>query len=162
MALVVVEGCDGSGKTTLIDELRRRAVKYSVVLRASFPRSAVQISSFIDLVKYAKAEIPLVICDRFHPISEQVYGPVIRRQVVAYHPDEIRPVDLIVHCRPPLGVIQKAVHHNPQMAGVLDQVPALVERYDELMALLNWAVPVLTYDYTEQPVDLVIARIAQL
>jgi len=84
--LIIVEGVDGSGKTTLIENLKR-ALWIDWVFNYSYPREATeaenkayakgeQIAS-IRIFKILLAAGHSIICDRFH-LGDWAYGPVKR------------------------------------------------------------------------------------
>lgn len=83
--LVIIEGVDGSGKSVLIDRLKKQFK--SIVLNYSYPkRESMGLSAAFAQGEYA-ASVRIferlmetgytVICDRFH-LGEYAYGPVMR------------------------------------------------------------------------------------
>ena len=92
-----------------------------------------------------------VVCDRFHPISESVYDPIIRGGSGLGPLDlevETSGVDLIVYCRPPASVLTEAVIRHEQMEGVLERHGKIIRAYDDLMSRLTRSHNVFTYDWT--------------
>jgi thymidylate kinase len=84
VALIVLEGCDGSGKTTLaraLTEAAERDRKKVLLLHKGPPtddRTALQeYTEDLSFYEPALDHRHLVICDRWH-LGEVVYGPVYR------------------------------------------------------------------------------------
>ena len=84
--LILVEGVDGSGKSTLIEELRRRGI-VDYIFNYSYPKEAetFQCGAFakgeyfasIRIFKQLLARDHTIVCDRFH-LGEYAYGVVKR------------------------------------------------------------------------------------
>lgn len=74
--LIVIEGVDGAGKTTLVDDLSQLMPDNTrVIHRGPLERNALDEYAR-DLVKY-KPVRDNIICDRWH-VGEMVYGPLYR------------------------------------------------------------------------------------
>ena len=163
--LVVIEGCDGSGKTSLVHELRRNVGdSYCLSISTSRPRYDEDISSFLMAIAGLKAMIPgHVILDRFHPISELVYGSVLRGKPYSIQALQDRAafqmVDLIVYCRPPVSQMVANLDKNPQMGGVREHMVELAERYDQLMNHLELYQEVVEYDYRRNDLSEITKRV---
>jgi thymidylate kinase len=154
--LVVVEGVDGSGKSTLVQTLRKQPGQYCMIIQASRPRGIGDLENFFDATASLKNQIDgTVICDRFHPISECVYGSVLRgrstplSEVVKY----LIHVDLIIYCRSSLETIRVNLPKSPQMLGVFENLVKLTEAYDLLMRHLRLVRPIIEYDYTTNSIS---------
>lgn len=76
MALILVEGCDGVGKTTLIEQLRERLGSATRVLHRGPPEEHPLIEYEVDLLDYVPGE-DHILCDRWH-WGELVYAPLYR------------------------------------------------------------------------------------
>lgn len=152
MSIVVVEGMDGSGKTTLIEKSRgSQKDRYFAIIRASrYPpdvKTAVRYLSFVDMPR----NIDLVL-DRFHFISDRIYGPILRgADIFQEFPIQfgLAHVNVVVYARPPVSYILDNLHKNLQLSGVTEQATALINRYDNHMdKLKETGVVVMQYDYT--------------
>ena len=144
--MIIVEGCDNSGKSTLIQEMAE-------TLKLAIARSYGRPRSLNDILNYqywlAQCPQPLII-DRHPAISDLVYGPIIRHHTPAILQDAQELASLnttyLVYCRPPYATMTSSLTTRPQMDGVLTQFSALSKAYDELMDTLQ---PHFTYDFTQ-------------
>lgn len=153
--LVVVEGPDGAGKSTLIQRLRRNSTRYFVVVRAAgYPPTDEHYKRFVPAIFALKHQLmpDSVVCDRFQPISESIYRPIARRAGVFepnYHKD-LSEVDVILYCRPKIQTIQRNLAKEEQMVGVSDTLTELVAAYDDLMdrlTMMGVVQHIVWYDY---------------
>lgn len=77
--MIVIEGCDGTGKTSLIQRLSKD-LKIPIHERASSSREGPRA----DLYEWAVRDVgtwedqPIALYDRHPFISEYIYGPIIR------------------------------------------------------------------------------------
>ena len=84
--LIIIEGADSSGKTTLIKGIKK-AIKVDYVFNYSYPKewemfqqaanARGQYVASMEIFKQLLAEGKTIICDRFH-LGEYAYGPVMR------------------------------------------------------------------------------------
>ncbi len=152
MATVVVEGCDGAGKTTLIERAREgQKERYFCTVRASrYPPDLKTAFQYLQWVKHQR-DFDLVL-DRIHFISDRVYGPILRKQdIFGEMPLDfgLQTVSAVIYCRPPDAIIHENARKNMQMSGVLDNLDALIAGYDDIMKRLELkGVRVIRYDYT--------------
>lgn len=151
--MIIIEGMDGSGKTSLAQKL-------------SFRLGNVPIKRFVTsdgptnydlLVKKTKAALtelhdqvtqnqrPVVIYDRFPLVSEAVYGSILRGR--NHFGDEwvalinlLLALDpIVVYCRPKIGLILQNIREtaDSQMDGVVSRARKLINAYDELVSWLQ-------------------------
>ena len=141
--LVIIEGCDNSGKSTLIQSLASD-------LRVATARSFGKPRNYRDILEYhswaSLCPQPLVL-DRHPAISDLIYGPIIRGKThgdanLATHCLE---ESFLIYCRPPNAIIGQGVSDRPQMEGVVDNLHKISRSYDLWMAALS---PQFRYDYT--------------
>ena len=142
--IVIVEGSDFSGKTTLIQQLANDLNAF--VVRNRKPKRIEDVQSWINLVR-ASGDI-LVICDRTALISEPIYAPIIGRVPVLSEREgqamlaSLGPIAL-VYCDPGKDQVMKC--NNDQMAGVKENLEKIYDEYKLVMARSH--VPVYSYDF---------------
>lgn len=155
--LVILEGADGSGKTSLANRIRNDLDEYSLFLRSSGPPTIGQLADVIGWLASIPSRIP-VVCDRLSVISEAVYGPILRGKCI--HGLSIEQMarwmkgrpSMIVHCRPSYSALAAGVRREVQMEGVVLNHRHIVKAYDEIMGQLRQeGVDVRPYDYTGPP-----------
>src|SRR5690349_6611976 len=118
---VVVEGMDGSGKTTLIERLTRQFHYLSMVPGGRRPNIT---EWWQDQLKPNETEY-VPIHDRFF-YSELVYGKVLRGRIegsmdlLSSVDKHLRTYCLLIYCRPPDRVIERSLKEtgSTQMEGV--------------------------------------------
>jgi len=147
--MIIVEGMDNTGKTTLIKNL---VSEFKLDVRGSpshlvgTPQLMLWVEDEIE-IKYDKPPI----YDRWPLISEEVYGPMLRGSSDAegrFIGWAARMCALIIYCKPP---IEKILNFGTraQMEGVITHGKLLVKEYDKVMkryAQQGWGV--VMYDYT--------------
>lgn len=153
MSIILVEGCDGSGKTTLIERARENQVsRYFIRVQASRYQPDLKTAfKLLNWLKHGPSEINIIL-DRLHFISDRVYGPVLRNEDIFKDLPlnfGLQTVAAIVYCRPTRENIHKNARKNGQMEGVIKNLDTLIDRYDTLMARLKevYQIPIRTYDY---------------
>ena len=140
--MIILEGADASGKTTLIYQL---AAEFNLPIVKSYkPRTPDDIRLFHH---WAAAAPRTPLLDRHAAISDLVYGPIIRKttpSTVALAQHYL--VDnFLVFCCPPYSTVEKTLHNEQQMDGVADNSLALYKGYEQLMEQLE---PQFIYDWT--------------
>lgn len=154
--LIVIEGPDGAGKTTLIEALRKNAERYFLIARSSgYPKDDETAHRYVKAMgRLSSLMHPThIVCDRYIPISELIYRPICRGAFYPFHPDQLRWVDRIIYCRPPIEFILKNLTVNEQMKGVSERIEMIVAAYDDFM---ERECPYATrYDYTRSSPDYV-------
>jgi len=159
--LIVIEGCDGSGKSTLVKSLSEDLDLPSY--HKARPGTAEEVESRMNEV-IAYSDGP-AIWDRVPIISEQIYGPVLRGvNVIAHKADALMNLflargPLIIFCRPPTPVMmshkleQKAHDTDKHIASVAANYHKLIDAYDSLMGDLrirsDGRAQFKLYDYTQ-------------
>ena len=175
--VIIVEGMDGTGKTTLVQQLAHRLEvkprKFVGSLGPSDDYGLVlvnrTISEITELEITSSGRRPVKrLYDRFPLISEAVYGPILRGHNCfggLYYPLRRRLLALktvIIYCRPNRKVIQANVREAPQMSGVLEHFGELLDAYDKLFVELTES-PVNSYitvfDYTRDEVRELVYKI---
>lgn len=146
--MIIVEGLDNTGKTTLVKELVNRLGIPSMIR----VRPKAETEFRIDLLRVL-TDGPWIM-DRHPIISEMVYGPILRGGMVIEEDNLNALATLIdqspmfIYCRPPDSVILN-FGEREQMDGVIDQAQILLARYDFVMQFIRSRLPdrVIFYDY---------------
>lgn len=142
---IIVEGCDGSGKTTLVNKLTK-SFKWPIHARSSTsiggPVPDVDQWALDDVNTMHKQEPS--IYDRHPCISEPIYAPIVRHvPPIGKFQDEaftttVREIAaqyaVLVVCLPPFSFVRRNVFDegpgvNGQMIGVQDNLHALYNAY---------------------------------
>lgn len=142
LSRIVVEGMDGSGKTTLVNQLYEYLGPSRVEVvpgynRITGPKSPMRVwwMEQLSINPFNKT----VLHDRFF-YPELVYGPVLRGRIDAepstidYVRSFLREHALLIYCRPPVEVIRNGSNAEPQMKGVHEKFPHLLYEYDLVMS----------------------------
>lgn len=153
--LVILEGADGSGKTTLANRIRKEIDQYLLLLRSNGPPSIGQLADYIGWVSSLPHKLVLVT-DRNPIISEAVYGPIIRGKCLhALTTEQIARQfrnAMIIHCRPNYSALAAGAAKEVQMDGVVMNLRHIIKAYDELMGKLeSEGVYIKRYDFTGPP-----------
>jgi hypothetical protein len=148
---IIVEGADGTGKTTLIEFLMSQFHFLRLVINPLGPE---QNFNHWWPAEMHRREPPLIpIYDRFY-YSELVYGPALRGYVNAssgiVHEvgDELRLSALLIYCKTESPVLTS----NEQMEGVYDNHVKIERAYEQLMSVERNFYPAgrfYVYDWTE-------------
>lgn len=162
--MIILEGFDNSGKTTLGRQL-------SNIYNYAYVHSPGPMDGGIRLENYALREIANpkpVIYDRFPVISDQVYAPIIRNLpstfTVSKQGQIIKELFLayphiVIYCRPKDKTILN-FGDREQMEGVKTSSKELIEAYDQLFYGDDTFTPhFITYDYEKDPIDKVLNAI---
>jgi len=151
IGMIIIEGVDNTGKTTLT-RLLAKDLGLEVIQSPSHLRGCADMYRWVD-DEIAKQPLYPAIYDRFPLISEMVYGPILRGSTPKlsskYNGWAQDANVLFIYCRPPLHKILEWGNRE-QMDGVKEHVKLLVRRYDKVM--LNYKTRgwgVVRYDYNE-------------
>ena len=155
--MIIVEGMDNSGKTTLAKHL---AQKFGLEYLHSPSEYRNDPKLMIDWALKQMTSQKWAVYDRFSPISDRVYGPVLRggtpyndtmagKSAVKL----LKTVPhLIIYCRPGRERILN-FGSREQMDGVIHQAVKLLEAYDDLMKEMQLeGYNIVTYNY-DNPED---------
>lgn len=169
--IIIVEGPDCSGKSTLMKRLREADLNAQKVIRE---RPEVRFFSMLggrtephivtrrrtyELIYSHSREV--VICERFHPISDQVYRSLDGGKRI-FSPLEYTSImasvqsSIVVYCRTSLHAA-RTVGHKPSgdddsrwMEFVDQKLPEIYEAYDRTMTRLSlMGVRIIRYDWTD-------------
>jgi len=100
MSLIVIEGVDGAGKSTLIEKLRDNDTH----IMHKGPMEGNVVAEYINpLLSYNQTHEGLTLCDRWH-VGEMVYGPIYRGESKV-NPGFKRYIEMFLDSRGALKVI---------------------------------------------------------
>jgi len=158
--LILIEGPDGAGKTTLAAELAKEF--YLVGTHSPGPKGTRE-RTYDALGEAVKGNAPVRIHDRLY-YSELVYGRVLRGEVQFSHYERAY-VETVLHgalncpiifCLPPLEVVVGNVEatRDEQKAGddpVFPRIGEIYAQYDQIARNLSWmkTTSVMRYSYLE-------------
>jgi hypothetical protein len=157
--VIIVEGPDGAGKTTLIRQMQDR---YGLrVAPRVVSKETTAMVNLQDWVENNLEEGPQwLLFDRHRLISETIYGPIVR----GYAEDgfdsvtgmmlwmkrfyELEP--LIIYCMPPLNVVRGNVRNDPDNKAVAWKIEAIYQAYAARAAIDDALSPgsTIIWDYT--------------
>jgi hypothetical protein len=155
MPLLILEGPDGSGKSSLATRLLKGTGLPTILVKRSGPPSSKETLLAQGMWIQDQTVNGLnVIADRHPLISESIYRPVVRREGPAWSPHEVAPLFsknrgiVVIYCRPDWTELRRSSKVEKQMDGVAENYRALVEEYDRWMTIFrDREVEVWTYDY---------------
>lgn len=152
--MILVEGMDNTGKTTLCKKLYDEFHLPGVRRSGPAPKE-----EMVNRVQELIMSTEMVVHDRCPVFSEPVYGSILRGGSIfgskswEYIWLLLWKNPLIIYCRPPIERIFD-FGNREQMEGVIDQKTKLLSRYDELMNVVHIMMPndenFLVYDWTEE------------
>ena len=158
--MIIVEGCDNAGKTTLVHKLSDE-LRLLTVLNRRRPKSLQDSWDYLIRLMPLASWYPCIL-DRFMAVSEPIYGPICRG-VQLYDKASIRQqfefaakslkgsLPLLIYCRPRQDLILN-FGDRPQMDGVVQNAHMLIDAYDTQIVWLRDVVgiPVVLYDYEQR------------
>lgn len=170
--MIIVEGPDNAGKTTLCNALAIE-MKKSVVHSPNHKDMLGDTDNWYlwILKSLAAADNPDIIYDRHPLISEQVYGPLLRDKNVfsegvglVLYEAFLRKSPLIIFCCPPTDRITD-FGSREQLEGVKENALGMVTRYrsfiHELFHHELYQGDVIKYDYTSCPIERILEEIRE-
>lgn len=140
--MIVIEGADNTGKTTLIESL---AKEFRLPTIKSFRPPTVK--TIIDFHNWAKAAPRTPVMDRHPAISDYIYGHILRGespsdpQLIQFLRNQV----FLVYCQPPIDTIRGTYLDRAQLEGTHENLDRILSEYESLMSSLE---PDFTYDYT--------------
>lgn len=162
--MVILEGCDGAGKTTLASQIQAR-YGLDVGSRSTTNRDDLYKVTRIDTWTAVAAELSgrqeqALVWDRLM-ISDLVYAPLLGRQVAFHHFEQDQFFGLleviqapVIWCHPPLSSVLEAEAQGGrhEMPGVRENLERIYEGYAKLFQQLevDWdGLNVVHYDWTD-------------
>ena len=156
--MIIVEGCDNTGKTTLIKNLTKR---FPILEPIKSPGPGPDLARWICKELLVNKHSKVKIYDRFF-FSEFVYGPVLRGGV-CYKPNEeefiweflkvLKPLTIICH-RNLLSTAYETLNEREQMEGVEENYLSLSKKYQEVEIILrDHDLPYFMYNFETDPFE---------
>ncbi len=157
--MIVVEGFDCSGKSTLADAIAAR--KGWPVVHTGGPTK--DVSDVIHCLHRSRMRmVQSVVQDRITHISEAAYSGLYdpKRAGWAFaHLHEIGPPVCVVYCRPPTEVMiegllshkDKAWDTEGHMTRVAEQARHIITLYDTIMEVVKQRNKIILHDRTQGP-----------
>ncbi len=131
--IIVCEGMDNSGKTTLAQTLAKELLAVYIKCERPLDAGRTPMAAYRRMLSNAEGYSKYVILDRSPVISEPIYGTVIRGEH-RLSPIDVKlgldQIDFVIYCRPPTPVIMGSINDRDQMPGVLSNLDALISAYD--------------------------------
>lgn len=143
--IILVEGPDNAGKTTLVGMLQQARPQARISKCAGTPPSIEEMLEALREIGMAAEGDEDVIFDRSPLVSERVYGRTIGRgqrvgadlmdaalwRIAANEPHVRGPLPTtLIYCRPPTEVVLE-FDEREQMAGVRENARELLRAYDD-------------------------------
>lgn len=157
--MIIVEGPDGAGKTTLILQMQARyglEVASRVVDKEA--RAMVNLREWVD--RNLAEGLQWKLFDRHRLISETIYGPTLRQYAEDGFANPVNMMlwmrrfysmrPLIIYCLPPLKVVKANVQDDPDNVVVAGKIESIYQAYAARAAIDNAFSPESTiiWDYT--------------
>lgn len=157
MSLLIVEGPDGAGKTTLIESFRQSIKRYFGMFRFSRnPANPEDVIAFLNMLETRPKNL-ILFCDRHPLISEPIYGPILREAnhaaefSLSRHLEDLQETVQIIYCRPSKDVILRNVAETrgTQLEGVPEEIEKIIDAYDHRMRRMEeeFNIPIRYYDF---------------
>lgn len=164
--IIIVEGPDGSGKSTLVKNLQNKFILKSLkTIKHGPPVDAEDLYERCrDILTEAIHSNMNCIIDRFGLIGEQIYGPALRgkdmwveipqkKQEIFTALNALNP--FFIYCRPPANIIANLANHEVKeydtpehLKGLAENQALIIKSYDNFFA--NWkAYNFFIWDYTK-------------
>lgn len=157
--IIVIEGPDNAGKTTLAMALAKK-LKGLYLKTEKVPAQDEDLLRYRSILSVAKEYSKFIISDRIAAISEPIYGTICRggHSLTSENANALlEAVDVIIYCRPPVEAIMETLSTRPQMPGVVENTRSIIAAYDAV--LMNWVPrrnapqPCLRFDYSEHQIE---------
>lgn len=151
--IIILEGPDGSGKTTLANKIKDQTG--FMLLHRSHQTDSNAESLFDEYAQVIKAGKNCIMDRGWY--SEMVYGPVMRGGSAITYPQmyELERLlakngALIIHCTAPEATLWKrCLKRGEDYVTKKDTFHAICNGFDTLMMDVPHYVPVLTYEYKD-------------
>lgn len=152
--IILIEGPDGAGKTTLAEKLSKQTGY--VLLHRSYPKTAEEMANmmqeYMQVIKSGKN----CIIDRCW-YSEMVYGPIMRNETNISYPDMYeleravaRVGGIVIYCTGNRKVLwQRCTERGEDYVVDEETFKDIYYGYSDLMNRVPHLIPVVTYEYKD-------------
>lgn len=165
--MIIVEGMDNSGKTVLVNKLAEELRLVQVRNNIRHPQSPADLNNyFLSILNLDRSLSKGLILDRWPPISEPIYGEVLRgtnpmgQRIKANYHRCIRNEAMLIWCRPPNSTLLD-FGSREQMFGVIEKADQLIEAYDREMEFISEYLKLHIYDYTVDSYNLLSMKVQE-
>jgi hypothetical protein len=160
MKRIILEGPDGSGKTTLREQLIEMFPQLIVMPSFKDSRGKLSYPEWLKKQMFMDKEIGILLYDRFY-YSELVYGPILRGKVDIPQPLKVTTARVLedtaflIYCNLDYSELVKYVTTQPQMEGVLPNLGEIYRSFERIIGDVYaryWhSRRYLYYDWTKIP-----------
>lgn len=157
--IIVVEGPDNSGKTTLAQRLAKDFK--GLYLKSNVrPVTRKVVRGFGFLTRQIETYFSPLILDRHHAISECIYGTILRNghDLDAFECTLMCRNLNVVYCRPPESHVCRWRDDIPQLPGVKENADRIVAEYDRVFSNKFLFRRLMTYSWPDEPYPLFLER----
>lgn len=154
---IIVIGMDNTGKTTLVEDLKRILQVGSIKSTGPNRSRSEMTSEIFDNL----ANENVIILERFPIVEELIYGKILRNNPKFEFSDLIRVNEmyhpLFIYCRPSKSKILN-FGEREQMSGVIENSEKLIKGFDHLyLKMMEEDFDIIRYDYENNiPIELVL------
>ncbi len=165
MSLIIVDGPDGAGKSTLINQIKSRFIVLSAP-KSHAKKARNEYLIDYDMMRHEAKDSHTFIRDRSFLIGEYIYPSILNRDPKFSQPElwnMLQIVDpIILYCRLDNkmdmfnNISRELKEHKPTefTQSVLNQYEKIVDAYDDFMVNAKLAgIKVLKYDWKHHNVD---------
>lgn len=159
---IIVEGCDGTGKTNLVNRILTRYPQMTMHERASSSKGGpvAALDEWTERDVRTMGSQPMSVYDRHPVISEPIYGAICRGGVPGQfnYSDWLRCMTqamseftIVIWCMPPWPNVRDNIFNtrDNQMPGVTLHARRIYDTYDRVSRA--WPGSCLRHDYTKDP-----------
>lgn len=163
--IIIVEGMDGTGKTTLVNYLGGQLRLQ--VDKSPGPIGIEEYRAWIDSTIRREKAGEKWIYDRHAFFSDQVYS-ILRKEnnhqvyslvTVSQMRALINCNPTVIYCRPFEETLLEKLLDKDQMEGVPEHWEDLLRRYDELMKEMEQYFNIIYYNWEVTPIDLLLDKV---
>jgi len=148
--IIIFEGCDGSGKSSLIKSTASFIQQVGFDVTTIHSPGSIGYQGMLDFMnrEYYNLELgehTARLFDRVPPISENIYGPVLRNHsklpLIPHFTNLIYSLSqhnaYLVYCNPGFREIKQNIKKLPQMVGVKDNIDLIYDYYRTRMEMVE-------------------------